>query len=274
MLLIIPTFQVLLGFGQPPPLATPALAIADNADGTGGVATITGSTAGTDNEVFGRRLDGQRTTPWVSFGSRSGDGTVAIAAEAGEFLFYVLGMATGVSGTCKTVSNVVHVRLTDPEGIGLLTGPTNALRDLIAEVAAGRDFLRVTTVEQAKVKIFTSYLETADLRPHRPYCVVGWENFQMEKIAGGNRNFLWPAEPRLRVLLCDNDPVPEDPTKGDAIFQRKVEEIMQEITDRAGLDDRLAISSVAMEQQPARNPRAEWDTDGAYVWCSFLVAYD
>lgn len=261
---------VTAGGGTPP--AAPTLAIADNGDGTGGVATITGSTAGSTNTVFGRRLDGARIAAWTDLGNRVGDGTVALALTPGDYLFYVLSQ----TGAGTAASNLVHAQLTDAAALGLLTAPIQKLRELLAEVPSTRNFLKVTTVDEALAKLRTSYLEDADnLKKFRPFIVVGWDNFSMEKIAAGDRNYLWPAEPRLKVLLCDNDPVPEDPLAGDKIFHRQVEQIVEEITDRAALDDRLAVASVELDQSPARNPREQWKSDvGAYLWCSFVLTYD
>jgi hypothetical protein len=69
------------------PPATPALSIADNGDGTGAVATITGSAASSTNIVS--------TAPWVAAGNnltwtaatpRTGDGTVALSLTNGLYV--------------------------------------------------------------------------------------------------------------------------------------------------------------------------------------------
>lgn len=256
------------GGGSAP--ASPTLAVADNGDGTGGVATISGSDPGTTNELFYYPVDGSLGNVWTSYGSRVSDGTIDVGLPAGEYLFYVISTDVG-----SATSNVALCRFSDPAVLGLLTGPALRLRELLAEVPSCRAFLGATSQAEAKARIHTSYLEGKDLRPLRPYIVVLWQNFQMETIAGGDRNYLWPRSPRLRVLVCDNDKNPKDPTESDRVFHQAVEQILEEITDRAGLDDRLAISAVELEQTPARNPREEWNTEqGAYLWCSFIVSYD
>ena len=82
------------------------LTIADNADGTGGVATISGSSGGS-NTVYSQAVNGELgTAAWTSRGSRTGDGTVAVTPGNG---FYWWKVVTGGSDT----SNLVYQNLTD-----------------------------------------------------------------------------------------------------------------------------------------------------------------
>lgn len=82
--------------GSSSPPATPALAVADNGDGTGAVATISGSATGSTNTVY--------TAPWAAAGNnltwaaatpRTGDGTVALSLADG---FYVARCESTVGG--------------------------------------------------------------------------------------------------------------------------------------------------------------------------------
>lgn len=64
------------------------LAITDSADGTGGVATVAGGGAGDANTLLRAPWTGQvGTLTWTTVGSRTGNGTIAIAAAAGHYLF-------------------------------------------------------------------------------------------------------------------------------------------------------------------------------------------
>ncbi len=71
----------------PPAPATPTLDVTDNADGTGGVATITNADGGTTNTLY----RGSLTSPGAltSVGSRSGNGTITIGATLGNFVWIV-----------------------------------------------------------------------------------------------------------------------------------------------------------------------------------------
>jgi hypothetical protein len=73
-------------------IAVPSLAVTDNGDGTGAIATIAGSTPGATNTVrtaaFTRTA---LTLNWSDAGSRTGDGTVALSLAAGaEYLAVVV----------------------------------------------------------------------------------------------------------------------------------------------------------------------------------------
>lgn len=62
----------------------PTFTIADNGDGTGAVATI-GGTSGAANSVLVASWSGTSSTGWLSGGSRTGDGTVALSLDAGYY---------------------------------------------------------------------------------------------------------------------------------------------------------------------------------------------
>lgn len=64
------------------------LTITDNADGTGGVATISGGTAAAIGVYCMTVTGGNPSGTWVIKGIRFGDGTLAISATAGNYWFY------------------------------------------------------------------------------------------------------------------------------------------------------------------------------------------
>ena len=71
-----------------------ALSIADNADDTGAVATITGSDVGATVTVY---VQGYRSQAWQSAGSRTGNGTVDLALEGGMYFAYATGTVSSVA---------------------------------------------------------------------------------------------------------------------------------------------------------------------------------
>lgn len=101
------------GAGAAPPAAA-ALAVSDNADNTGGVATISGGDAGVTNTVYSQRVDGELgTAAWISRGSRSGNGTISLTIggtlTAGYYWWRVQSVTAGGSAE----SNLVYQPLTD-----------------------------------------------------------------------------------------------------------------------------------------------------------------
>lgn len=91
------------------PLNVPTLTLADNANGTGAVATIAGSTGGTTNTVYAAAWNGGFVpAAYASFGSRVGDGTVALALSNGYHWSYVLSTLAGESA----ISLVKGIRAT------------------------------------------------------------------------------------------------------------------------------------------------------------------
>lgn len=97
------------------PLTTPSLAVADNADGSGNVATITGSDSASTNTLYYAPYSGLQTTlVWRSAGSRTGDGAIAVAPTSsngivGQYWWYALSAESGST----LASNVVFEPATD-----------------------------------------------------------------------------------------------------------------------------------------------------------------
>lgn len=91
------------------PLAVPTLTLVDNEDDTGCVATIAGATAGTTNDVYAAPWHGGFVpAAFASYGSRSGNGAVALALAAGYWWAYVLSTLAGESA----ISLVGGIRVT------------------------------------------------------------------------------------------------------------------------------------------------------------------
>ena len=83
-----------------------SLTITDNADGTGGVATVAGSTVGSTNTVYYSLFTGvMGAIAWTSLGTRTGDGTISIASPSPVPLGAYLWRLDSVSGGTQTEAN-------------------------------------------------------------------------------------------------------------------------------------------------------------------------
>lgn len=100
------------GGGGTPPTA-PTLAIADNADGTGGVATISGGDAGSTHTLYSQAVDGELgTSTWTSRGSRSGNGTITITLSGSFTTGYYWWRVVASNADGEALSNLVYQPLT------------------------------------------------------------------------------------------------------------------------------------------------------------------
>lgn len=91
----------------------PTLAIADNGDGTGGVATISGGDSGSTHTVYSQLVDGELGTAasWTARGSRTGNGTITLSpAPTADKYYWWHAKATSSGGTA--VSNLVYQNIT------------------------------------------------------------------------------------------------------------------------------------------------------------------
>ncbi len=96
------------GGGSPP--ATPSLHVADNGDGTGGVATIGNSTTGAVNGVYYATLPTLAgPLAWTLAGNHTGNGVVTLT-ETGNFIWTVTSTLHGQS----VLGNPVYQPLTSP----------------------------------------------------------------------------------------------------------------------------------------------------------------
>ena len=85
----------------------PVLSVVDSADGTGGIATISGSSAGSSNVASFFNLNFP-IGAWTVAGTRTGDGTIPIPAVPG---YYWLNVQSSLAGQ-SVVSNLVYAGFT------------------------------------------------------------------------------------------------------------------------------------------------------------------
>lgn len=106
------------------------LAIADNLDGTGGIATVAGSNVASSNTLLRAPWTGQTgSLAWTSVGSRTGDGTIAISATPARYLFRLDSLLAGVT---EVVLN--YQPLTDAAAKSILDRVCDAARDRIRDL--------------------------------------------------------------------------------------------------------------------------------------------
>jgi hypothetical protein len=126
--------------GATPPTA-PTLAMSDNADGTGGAATISGGDAGSTHTVYSQTVDGELgTDSWTSRGSRAGNGTVNVAPGNGYYWWKVV---AGSSGG-ESVSNLVYQPMTsgtDAVYERILTGVLSRIQGLALDGVANANIV-------------------------------------------------------------------------------------------------------------------------------------
>lgn len=125
------------GGGPPPTVAVPTLAVADNADGTGGVATVSGGDAGALHTLYRAPFDtGNPNLVFTSVGSRTGNGTIAAPGPTGSYLWRVVASLAGA----EAASNLVLQALTshnDPAGGGVYWSILQSLQARLATMGLG-----------------------------------------------------------------------------------------------------------------------------------------
>lgn len=123
----------------------PTLAVADNGDGTGGVATISGATSGTTNTVYVANWNHSGgSLSFSSAGSRSNNGTVTLAIATGRYVGYV----GSVSGSAFNVSNFVQFAITDSDALPINELIAEEIATRLESVTTGNGYANTLSVER------------------------------------------------------------------------------------------------------------------------------
>jgi hypothetical protein len=140
-------------------ITAPTLAVADDADGTGGTATLTGGDSGATNTIYVQAVNGSLgTSSWTSKGSRTGAGTVSISAAVG---FYWVKCESSLDGE-TVVSNLVYIAFT--------SGDDAVLEQCLEAVKARIQGLSLSGIVNSSVVIHKS---PTDRNVTKPAVVIG-----------------------------------------------------------------------------------------------------
>ena len=172
-----------VGGGSPP--ATPVLAIADNGNGTGATATITGSAIGSTNTVYVASLPagGGGNLPFVNF-SRTGDGALPMALANGSYEAYCVSTLGGLpslpsnfpkfacTGGAAGVTPTGHEGIIQA-GVAWLVASSPTFQNLVGAVSAAAALVHVPLEAD----------DTEESGSLRPRAIVHQVQFALEKIS-------------------------------------------------------------------------------------------
>jgi hypothetical protein len=210
------------------------LTITDNADDSGGVATITGSAVGSTNTLYRALMTGlEEALTWASAGTRTGDGTISITGPIGN---YYLWQVQSDNAGSMSVSPVVLQSLTNANYTAVRTRLVDAVVDklkLLSLDQIGNDvFIRnsfddpnvkypsVVVVRDATPDLYTGgtnvrddveypiqviFLDVSDMRDNAP--VERWDlwkerserAFRNQRIAGVSEVIKCTVEPSVTM---------------------------------------------------------------------------
>lgn len=183
------------------------LAITDNQDGTGGVATVAGSNVASSNTLYKAAWTGQSgALSWSSVGSRTGDGTITVSSGTGFFLFRLDNLLAGVTTVVATYQpltdaateamlyralNSIKNRI---DGLALSGSPTVSVRWL-PRVRQGGETLPLIAVTPIGAESFPGVMTATD-DIGLPIAVTIMDGQNQDPTLNLNRNALW----RERIL--------------------------------------------------------------------------
>jgi hypothetical protein len=220
-----------------------SLVIADNADGSGGAATIAGSDIGSANSLFCAGFGGA-TGPlsWIAAGARTGDGAIAVASPGSVPLGYYMWHAMGTVGGTAAFASYFRA-LTDASAQSVMD---RVLTAVVQQIQA----LNLSGIQSINIvrKWLRRKLETAGQVPQIqvvPVAIIAIDKQNQDYTANQTRNLLW----RQQLLRAFR-------------FQRLsgVDEIIncvpgqQSIVDKAAFDANLFVTLVTL-RFISREPR-------------------
>jgi hypothetical protein len=246
------------GSGGGGPILSPSLAVVDHGDGTGATGTIGNSTAGTTNKIYsGNIVLGTQHIAWALRGTRTGNGPIAFAINAGFHWFYV---ESHVSNSYN-VSEIVNARIM-PRNDALqaiwdatlggtnvgstaeqitntnLSMPRLRLMDLLAACPSFRSICGETTSEGAMLHIHSPYalevMEDGASLATRPRAMINHNEFSRELLGtefGGSNGSLFIDMEVLAPPAANSDPHREL-TSCEELFGK----IITEMEERRGHD--------------------------------------
>lgn len=163
------------------------LAVADNEDGTGATATITGSSGGA-NTIYAQRVTGEiGSGSFASVGSRTGDGTVSLALAKGYWFAYCLTAPA-------TISDLAYFAVTDGD---------DAVADRVFQGAKSRLQLLALPFTTRVYDVS----EIADPSVTYPCTLITTQDGQQtnEKALNGRDDWGWPVVVLIRDVVAKFD---------------------------------------------------------------------
>ncbi len=180
------------------------LGVSDATDGTGGTAAVTGSNVASTNTLYKAPWTGTTgALTWTLVGSRTGDGTLAIASAAGFFLFRLDNLLTGVTTvlnvyqplTDATTQAMLYRAMVSAKNRvdGLALGVTTSVRWLPRkQMSSEGTIIAITPVNSETFPGIMNATDDIGL----PFAVVVMDPSNQDPTLNLNRNLLW----RERIL--------------------------------------------------------------------------
>lgn len=178
--------------GSTPP-TTPSIAIVDKGDGTGAVATISGTGGAAVSVYIAPVVAAPANLSFTLAGSRTGDGTVPLALSPGSYLAYA---ETSAGSLVSPPSNFPKFNATGPGGTGGSGGTGGAIAPsghqgiihagvawLLASSPSWQNYLGVFSAADALAHVPLEADDSEESGSSRPRIVVHQVQFKLGKVS-------------------------------------------------------------------------------------------
>lgn len=144
---------------------------------------------------------------------------------------------------------------------GLAADDDDAAAKLIdAEGGTRRIWYPTVELEQVKAALPLAVIEPGG----------GWTWTQ---VAGGASNLLWPTRGNLILILAENDKAEGDLMASLTEFGNFVGQVIAELAELAGVDDRLATTAISEEIPPFLGDQADVGAEGSWWRTLYRVSW-
>lgn len=171
---------------------------------------------------------------------------------------------------------------------GIISAPKQTLREMLAECAAVRTFLGVSTADAAKQRIYGSWMfGDGTIQIAKPFIIVSAHMLRLNLQSVGPGNNLWPNVREFKAEFFIDDPgQPEvvggevDPQRieaGTETLENVLGGVMEQLADLAGqdrgngLNSWLCLNYLALDNTWSRTDVESWPVRGPECYNAIIV---
>lgn len=158
------------------------------------------------------------------------------------------------------------------EPLGAITESVVTLAKMVASSQRFQERRGVTTQKQALAHVYYPWLDAADHKALRPYCLIEQGTELTWEFRGGGRSNYLVATGGLKLWFFDNSRY-EDTRDNFIDFGNFIDAVVKELVEIAGSDDLLSIDGFKLSSPPmCSDPRIVFKPDEYWGAC-FDVAW-
>jgi hypothetical protein len=216
----------------------------------------------------------------------TGTGTITPTGLTNEALYKCILYAKKANGLTSDWTFPIYATPTGGSltPVGVISITKSLLRDALASCSSWQTWVEAANAEEAKQSIHMMALPEVDgedyattLTNARPYAIIGTgEELFSNQIAGGMRNYLQPGGDAILLLEANVPDAYRAASKLDDAavwFDNKIGAVMDDLAEKGGLSEGLAITGINLVDGPYRTEKKEHAKFGDCFVAIFSISW-